>query len=161
MRKPLQRRSSDRFDDPGSRATAGRLGMPSRPVIPLVIMALAALIPSQASATPPAAASCVQNAPVVVATGTGTIGGALCTIEVQCPTSPCTLTITASADGVGMLGVRGFVTPGNDLSCGPALLGCLITSHRLVAGTVTITCDTGASPAAAVAVMLRCSALAS
>jgi len=158
MRKPLQRRY--RFDDPASRATAGRLAMPSRPVILLIIIALAALIPSQASATPPAAASCAQNAPVVVATGTGTIGGAMCTIEVQCPTSPCTLAITASADGVGMLGVRGFVTPGDDLSCGPALLGCQITSRQLAAGSVTITCDTSASPAAAVAVTLRCSALA-
>lgn len=68
---------------------------------------------------------------------------------------------TASADGVGMLGVRGFVTPGNDLSCGPALLGCLVTSRPLATGPVTITCDPSASPAAAIAVTLRCSALAS
>lgn len=135
-------------------------GMPARRLVFIGIIAVMALVPFSASATPPDAASCTQNAPLVVTTGTGTIGGAICSIEVQCVTQPCVFEVIGSADGVGSLGPRIYVNHRLHTECGPAVLGCQISMQIPGPGPVRVACDSGASPSVAVAVTVRCSARA-
>lgn len=119
------------------------------------------LVPLSGSAAP-VNASCHTGATFVVATGSATLGGAMCSIQIECAVAPCTMEMTLSIGGAGYLGGRMFVSESisgqsRSESCGPGLKGCIMRIGWLSSGgPVTITCDASAAPGVAAAVDLYC-----